>query len=155
VGQPPVLRRVSRRREVSSVVLLIAPRAGQPARLVARHFLGTIHTAELLAALRYFHAVLDRLVIVVWDHLNVHRAEVVDTFVGRHPTWFRVEWLPGYAPELNPEEQCNQWVKHDMLHALPSSVEELHQTVRGRFIRLAHQPELLRSFFGHAGLGVN
>lgn len=150
-----MLRRVSRRREVSSIVLLTAPLAGQPARLLARHFLGTIHTAELLEALRYFHAVLDRLMIVVWDHLNVHRADVVGAFVTKHPTWFRVEWLPGYAPELNPEEQCNQWVKRDMLHALPLSVDELRQTVRGRFVRLAHRPDTLDSFFTHAGLALN
>lgn len=136
-------------------MLLTAPLAGRPARLLARHVVGTIHAAELLEALRYFHTQLNRPTVLVWDRLNVHRAGAVETFVARHPTWFQVEWLPGYAPELNPEEQCNQWVKHDMLHALPPSIDQLRQTVRGRFVRLAHQPEILRSCFAHAGLTVN
>src|SRR5437016_1912891 len=41
-GRPPVLKRVSQRREVSSVVALVAPLDG-PARLYARHFCGSIH----------------------------------------------------------------------------------------------------------------
>lgn len=150
-----MLRRVSRRREVSSIVLLLAPLADQPARLLARHVVGTIHTTELLAALRYFHRQVVGPLVLVWDHLNVHRAGAVQRFVARHRAWVRVEWLPGYAPELNPEELCNQWVKHDMLHALPPSIEHLRQTVRGRFVRLAHRPETLAGFFTHAGLDVN
>src|SRR5437762_5178190 len=46
VGQPPLLRRVSQRRELSSIVALVAP-VGRPARLYARHFRGSIHGAQV------------------------------------------------------------------------------------------------------------
>lgn len=154
-GATPVLERVSRRREVSSVVLLTAPLDGRPARLWARHFVGTIHAAELLASLHHFRRRLGQGLWLVWDHLNVHESHVVQTYLAQHPEDFALTWLPGYAPELNPEEQCNQWVKQDMLHALPRSIEELHALVRGRFCRLQHRPALLAQFFAHAGLHVN
>lgn len=149
-----MLARISRRREISSVVLLTAPLDGRPPQVFARHFVGTIHATELLVSLRYFRQRVGQPLWLVWDHLNVHRARVVRAFLAAHPADFALTWLPGYAPELNPEEQCNQWVKQDMLHALPSSIDDLRGLVRGRFERLQHHPALLAHFFQHAGLSV-
>lgn len=153
-GETPILERLSKRREIASVVLLTAPMDGREAQVYARHFVGTIHTAELLESLRYFRQRVGRPLWLVWDHLNVHRARAVRAFLARHPADFALTWLPGYAPELNPEEQCNQWVKCDMLHAVPDSIDDLRRLVRGRFERLQHHPELLFHFFQHAGLSV-
>jgi transposase len=150
-----VLRRKSRRREVSSVVLLTAPLDGRPARLFARHVVGTIRTPELIAALRYFHTKVGGPVILVWDHSRVHRGRAVGAFLAAHNGWYRVEWLPGYAPELNPEEQCNGAVKRAMLNALPDSPEEMRGMARRYFTWLTRHPELLHACFDHAGLNLN
>jgi DDE superfamily endonuclease len=154
-GQAPVLRRVSKRRELSSLVALTAPLDGRPAHLYARHVLGTVHAQEVLVALRYFRRQIGHPLLVVWDHLNAHQARRVRDFLGAHAADFAIEWLPGYAPELNPEELCNQWVKHDLLNSVPGSIDELRRLVRGRFARLRHQPDVLQGFFAHAGLPVN
>ena len=146
---------MSRRRELSSIVAVVAPLDGQPARLCARHFDGVVHATEVLTTLRYVRRRLGRPLLVVWDHLNAHRARVVGDFVASHPQDFALAWLPAYAPELNPEEQCNQWVKRALLNAVPESVDELRRLVRGRFVRLAHRPDLLARFFDHAQLDVN
>lgn len=150
-----MLRRRRGRRAVSSVVVLTAPLDGRRPRLFARHVVGTIRTPELLAALRYFHRKLRRTVILVWDHSRVHRGRAVAAFVGAHPTWYRLEWLPGYAPELNPEEQCNGAVKRAMLNAVPESPEAMRAMARRHFTRLGRHPELLRACFVHAGLSLN
>ncbi len=150
-----MLERVSRPREISSVVLLTAPLDGWPAQLWARHCVGTIHAAELIASLRHFRRRLGRGLWLVWDHLNGPESHRVQTLLAEPPDAFALTWLPGYAPELNPEEQGTQWVTQAMLHALPGSIEELHPLVRGRFCRLQHRPALLAQFFTHAGLHVN
>jgi transposase len=150
-----VLRRVSKRREVSSVVCLTAPLGGRPPRLFARHFLGTVHAPELITAVRYFQRRLGGgPLILVLDRLNVHRARVTQAFFARHCDEFLLEWLPSYAPELNPDEQCNGWVKRDTLNALPASDGELRRVARRGFQRLARQPPVMRQFFAHAGLSV-
>ncbi|MGH8577884.1 MAG: transposase [Gammaproteobacteria bacterium] len=154
-GLVPPLERLSGRREVSSILALTAPLDGTPARLAARHFLGSIHGVEVIAALRYFRRQLGQPLVIVWDHLSAHTGRAVATFVAAHRQDFRLEWLPGYAPELNPEEQCNQWIKHDLLNAVPPSVEALRRSVRGRVARLQHRPDLLRHCFEHAGLSLN
>lgn len=154
VGEAPVLHRRSKRREVSSLVAVTAPLDGRAPQLVARHVLGTIHGEEIIAGLRYFRARIGRPLTIVWDHLNAHRKVCVRNYLARHREDFRVEWLPGYAPELNPEEQCNNCVKLAMLNALPRSDQELRTLARVNFQRLARKPHLLHHFFAHAGLSV-
>jgi hypothetical protein len=102
IGHAPVLRRVSARRAISSVVTLTAPLDGAPPRLLARHFLGTIHADEVIIALRYFRARLGQPLVIVWDRLSAHRARPLKEFLARHPSDYRVEWLPGYGEEKSP-----------------------------------------------------
>lgn len=153
-GRPPVLRRTSQRREVSSIAALVAPLDGPP-RLYARHFRGSIHGEQVIVALRYFRRRIGRPLLIVWDHLSAHEAKVVQDFVAAHPGDYQIEWLPPYAPDLNPEELCNGAVKQELLNAVPSSVDELQQLVRRSFRRLGRQVNTLHGFFRHAGLNVN
>lgn len=153
VGHPPVLKRVSQRREVSSIVVLVAPLDG-PARLYARHFHGSVHGEQVLVALRYFRRRIGRPLIVVCDRLNAHRAKPVQEFVATHSEDYCIEWLPPYAPELNPVEECNGAVKRELLNAVPGSVDELRHQARRSFIRLGRRSQVLYSFFHHVGLDV-
>jgi transposase len=154
VGEPPLLHRLSKRREVSSLVAVTAPLDGRAPQLFARHVLGTIHGEEVITGLRDFRARIDRPLVVVWDHLAAHRKACVRDFLAQHPEDFRVEWLPGYAPELNPEEPCNNAVKLAMLNAVPNSDDELRALARVNFQRLGRKPHLLAHFFTYAGLDV-
>jgi hypothetical protein len=131
-----------------------APLDGATPRLYARHFLGTVRTPELIAGLRYFRARIGRPLLIVWDHLSTHRARAVRDFVTRHPADFQVAWLPGYAPELNPEESCNNCVKLAMLNCVPRSDADLRDAARLNFQRLGRKPHLLRHFFDYAHLDV-
>ena len=153
IGQPPVLKRLSQRREISSVVALVAPLDG-PARLYARHFPGSIHGPQVIAALRSFRRHVARPLTVVWDGLHAHRAKTVQDFVAAQNREYQIEWLPPYAPELNPEELCNGTVKRDLQGALPGSVDELRRLVRRSFRRLGRRSDQLAAFFHHAGLDV-
>lgn len=67
---------------------------------------------------------------------------------------FAVAYLSAYAPGLNPEEQRNAFVKRAMENALPDSVADLHRVARREFARLQRRPEMIVSFFRHAGLSV-
>lgn len=144
---------MSQRREVSTIAGLVAPLDG-PARVYARHFRGSVHGEQVLVALRHFRRRIGRPLVVVWDRLNAHRAKVVQAFVAAHPADYRLEWLPPYAPELNPEELCNGAVKRETLNAVPASVDDLHHLARRAFRRLDRHPALLHGFFRHTGLRV-
>ncbi|MCU0633298.1 MAG: IS630 family transposase [Gemmatimonadaceae bacterium] len=151
-GHPPVLRRTCQRREVSSVVLLVEPTADRDARLLARHCIGTAEGPRSLDALAYFARQLDAPLLLVWDRLNTHRSAVSQAWLRAHD--IANVFLPVYAPELNPEEQCNRHVKHAMLNAVPANLTALLSHARREFRRLGRRPTTLAHFFDHAGLLV-
>jgi transposase len=138
---------------VSTIAALVAPLDG-PARLFSRHFRGSIGGEQVLVALRAFRRWVGRPLVVVWDGLSAHRAAPVQAFVAAHPRDYRLEWLPPYAPDLNPEELCNGAVKRDLLNAAPASVAALLRLARRGFRRLGRRAEVLHRFFHHVGLSV-
>ncbi|WP_187144498.1 transposase [Microvirga massiliensis] len=123
-------------------------------RLYARHFRASVSSRTVIQALRYFRRQIGTPLLVVWDRLNAHRARATSAFIAAHARDFAVAYLPAYAPELNPEEQCNARVKRALENALPGSVATLHHLVRREFHRLQHRPDMIVSFFRHAGLSV-
>ena len=94
-------------------------------------------------ALRYFRRKIGTPLLVVWDRLNAHRSQVTTAFIAAHAQDYAVAYLPAYAPELNPEEQCNALVKRAMANALPGSVDDLHRLARREFGRLKRHPEMI------------
>jgi transposase len=148
-GLTPVLQRLSKRREVSSIVA--ATPAGQ---LYARHFRSSISSELVIQALRHFRRKIGSPLLVVWDRLNAHRARRTAAFLAAHPRDFAVAYLPAYAPDPNPEELCNARVKRALENALPADVADLHRRARREFRRLQHRPDLIVGCFRHAGLSV-
>jgi transposase len=148
-GLTPVLQRVSKRREVSSAVAITPD-----GRLYARHFRTSISSRCVILALRYVRRKIGTPLLVVWDRLNAHRSRATMDFVSAHAQDYAVAYLPAYAPELNPEEQCNAFIKRAMENALPGTVADLHRLARREFGRLQRRPEMIVSFFQHAGLSV-
>jgi transposase len=143
----PLRRRLSQRREVSSIVAITPD-----GRLYARHFRTSVSSQTVISALLYCRRKVGPPLLVVWDRLKAHRSQVTPAFIAAHAQDFAVAYLPAYAPELNPEEQCNACVKRAMENALP--VADLHRLARREFVRLQRQPEMIVSFFRHAGLAI-
>ena len=149
-GHPPVLRRVSRRREVSSIIAVTPD-----GRLYAWHVPGSVHGTDVVRALRHFRTWIGTPLLVVWDRLNAHRGPEVRHLLASRPDDFAAVHLPAHAPELNPEEQANAVLKRRLANALPGSVDELLAHVRRGIRYLQHRPTMVRHFFEHAGLSLS
>jgi transposase len=91
--------------------------------------------------------------LVIWDRLQAHRSSEVKSYLGQHPE-IMVEELPGYAPDLNPEEECHGNVKQHLINATPESIQQIQDQADRGFARLRHRPDLILGFFHHAGLRV-
>lgn len=148
-GQTPILRRVSKRRELSTVIGLTLS-----GRIDKRHVAHAICGDDRLVTLRHFQRHVPGPLIMIWDRLNAHRAAVVKEYVGAHPE-IEVHGLPPDAPDLHPEEGCHSHVKQHLRHALPTDVSELRAGVDRGFARLRRRPDLILGFFRHARLHVN
>jgi transposase len=148
VGQTPVLRRVSQRRELSTVVGLTLS-----GKIYTRHFEHAVCGEDIVAALQHFQRHVPGPMILIWDRLAAHRSTVVKEYLTGHPE-LDMAWLPPYAPDLNPEEGCHGNVKQHLRHAAPVSLHEIRAQVDRGFARLRRRPDLMLGFFRHAGLDV-
>jgi transposase len=97
---------------------------------------------------------LQRRIILVMDRWSVHRSggrRVRERFARR----VAIEWLPSYAPDLNPAEQVWTHTKYaDLANFIPDDVHQLDRALRRSLRRSAGKQELLSSFFKHAGLNL-
>ena len=57
----------------------------------------------------------NKKVVLYLDNLPVHKARKVNEFVGRHPN-IRLEFMPPYSPDLNPQEQWWNYERKKLLN---------------------------------------
>ena len=111
-----------------------------------------VETEHMVWLLRQLHHHYGRKVILVWDRWSVHRSAAA-YFEEHHPDWFQFEWLPAYAPELNPVEQCWQHTKYaDLPNFIPDDLDHLQTAVCESILEQRKDQTLLRSFFAYAKL---
>lgn len=118
-----------------------------------RHYRQAIRGPQIVRMLSHLRACLKRPLIVIWDRSSTHRSRVVKDYLATELE-ISIEWLPPYAPELNPEEYCHGNVKQQLRNTTPDSIEQMQRQIDRGFNRLRQCPDLLLSFFNHAGLGV-
>jgi transposase len=89
---------------------------------------------------------------VVMDRWAVHRAAAA-RLRRRFPRRLCVEWLPPYAPDLNPVEHVWGHTKGaDLANFIPEDTSDLRRSVHHSLEHTQHQRHLLRSFFQQAKL---
>lgn len=123
-------------------------------RIYKRHFRSSVNGDCIITALEHLRRQVGGGFILVWDRSKPHHSRKVAEYLTRHPE-IVIEWLPPYAPELNPEEYCHGNVKERMRNQQSETAEEIEEQVNRGFNRLRRRPDLLLSFFRHAGLRVN
>lgn len=87
-----------------------------------------------------------RLFFIVDGH-PAHKAKKVGGWLGGHADRMELFFLPGYSPELNPDELLNQDTKQAMKRHRPRDQGELEGHVRGHLRSRQKQPEVVRSLF--------
>jgi transposase len=155
-GQTPVLRcRTRHHRKVSAIGgLSISPARRHLGWYLQFHIDTAIRQEQVIAFLRHLLAHLRGRIIVVWDHLGAHRGQQVRNWLGRTRR-IHLEYLPGYAPELNPDEYGWGYLKKNPLaNYCPPDANELRTTVLVAANTVADQQSLLRSFVHATGLSI-
>ncbi len=87
-------------------------------------------------------------VYLIVDGHPVHRSSVAKDFVEANSERLRLIRLPGYCPELNPDELLNQDVKTNALgKSRPSNRAEMMSGVRSHLHHRQRQPQIIRNLF--------
>jgi len=87
-------------------------------------------------------------VFLIWDGHPMHKSRKVAETVRRYKEKLRVYVLPGYSPELNPDEHVWRDVKsHRLGRAGIFTFADMKSKALGALRHLARRPDKIRSFF--------
>jgi transposase len=149
-GETPVMYSWDRHDRLSVIAgLSLAPRRRRIGLYFGMHD-QNITADEVIAFLLSVRRQLRRDLIVVMDRWAVHRKAARDLADDRR---FEFEWLPPYAPDLNPVEHVWNHTKYgDLANYIPDDLLDLEVEAEGSLEDARCRPELLRSFFHGAEL---
>ena len=89
-----------------------------------------------------------RKVFLIVDGHPVHRARKVKAWLKDNVHQIRLFYLPGYSPELNPDEMLNQDVKTNAVgRRCARNQDELIANVRGYLWSRQHHPHIVKRYF--------
>lgn len=90
----------------------------------------------------------DRKVFVITDRHPVHKSKKVATWLTQNKNMIEMYFLPGYCPELNPDELLNNDIKSNALGKYrPRTKDEMKKRVKSHLSMRQKQPAILKNFF--------
>ena len=105
---------------------------------------GNVQHGEVMSFLRRIRCALGRDLIVVLDRLSAHKAAAARLST-HSPGAFAFEWLPAYAPELNPVEYLWKHTKYDDLaNFVPLGIDDLEEHANASLATTRTEPLILR-----------
>lgn len=114
----------------------------------------SISGPEVVRFLRHVLREVEGKVTVVWDGLPAHHGRHVRQFLSEGAACrIHLEQLPGYAPDLNPDEGVWNHLKYtEMKNLCCRHIQMLKQELRKAKERLRHKTHLIKACFRQVGL---
>jgi transposase len=118
-----------------------------------RLFPGAIRSPQIIEFLTHLLRHIPGKLLIVWDGLPGHRSRATWQFIREQRGRLWVEFLPGYAPELNPVEYLwSHWKQHELPNLCPQNFGQLSQYARQALRRMRKRPTLVIAFWRQAEL---
>ncbi len=118
-----------------------------------RLYPGTIRSPEIVQFLDHLRRHVPGKLLIIWDGLRQHRSRMVRDFVDELDGQVHLEYLPAYAPELNPVEYIwGHWKSHELPNLCPKDFASLSCHARRALRRMRRRPTLVTAFWKQAEL---
>ena len=122
-------------------------------RFYFRFFPGAIKSPQIVHFLKALHATIGRKLLIIWDRLQAHRSRLVHDYVEQLRGQIALEYLPPYAPELNPVECIWGYLKsHSMPNFCARDLAHLGRHARSRLRSMQRRSSLVMAFWKQAEL---
>ncbi len=151
VGQTPVLREELSRDHLSAMSGITLE-----GKLLMMEQERAFKGPDVVRFLRHtLHQIPGKL-LVIWDGSPIHRSRVVKEFLkGGAASRLKLEQLPGYAPELNPDEGVWKHLKYvELKNVCCRSLSELRSELRKAKERLRHKRHVILGCIRQPGFVV-
>lgn len=109
-----------------------------------RLYEGSIKSPQIVDFLRSLLRHVPGPLLIVWDRLSAHRSKTTRDFIATQGDRVWIEYLPSYAPELNPVEYIwAYWKQHELPNVCSKDYWSLSDTARQSLKRMRRRPRLL------------
>ena len=143
VGETPVIRATGQRLGCNMISAITNKGA-----LAFMVFQGKFQAPVFVQFLQRLLKQLKGRIYLIVDAHPVRRSGEVHRFVEQSQERLRLIRMPGYCPELNPDELLNQDVKtNDLGKSRPTNRGELMRGMRCHLHRRRKQPQVIKNFF--------
>lgn len=143
LGQTPVIRATGQRFGCN-MISAITNRGGLSFMVFQGKFRAPVFVAFLQRLLKQ---IAGKIYLIVDGH-PVHKSGKATRFAATHSSRLRLIRMPGYCPELNPDELLNQDVKTNGLgKSRPTNRTDLIAIVRSHLYRRQKQPQVITNLF--------
>lgn len=113
---------------------------------------GSIATPCILVFPRHLLRHVKGHIVLIWDNLNTHKSAAVQEFARAHSRGLTIEYLPPYAPDLNPDEWVWRQLKHvELGNFAADDLDELKTAIRAGTQCVRHRPSSCVPSFTPAG----
>ncbi len=118
-----------------------------------RLYPGSIRSPQVVHFLTHLMRHVRGDLLVIWDGLKSHRSHMVWDFVRQTNGRLWIEFLPAYAPELNPVEYLwGYWKMHELPNFCPKTFGDLSYHAIRALRRMRRRPTLVAAFWKQAEL---
>jgi transposase len=148
-GQTPILRAPLSYDHVSAISA-ITPDGQLLMQMQETAYQGT----DVVRFLKHVLRQIAGKVLIVWDGAPIHQGQAIKEFLAAGGSKrIHLERLPGYAPELNPDEGIWRYLKHEELkNVVCQNCTELRVELGLATARLRQKRHVIQSCIKHAGL---
>ncbi len=153
-GQTPILHTRTRHHRHLSLIggFSISPQRRHLGWYLHFHANRSIRQEQVIAFLRDLLRHLRGEIFLIWDRLNAHRGKKVRAFLAQRSR-LHTDFLPPYAPELNPNEYGWGYLKcNSLANYAPEDLTQLKTKAKQASKRIQNQQPLLRGFIRATGL---
>jgi len=147
-GETPVIRNTGQRFGCN-----IISAVNNLGKMRFRVFKGSFNQSVMIDFLDRLIRDAKRKIIVIVDGHPAHRGRRLREWLKRHASQCELVLLPGYAPELNPDELLNQDLKSNVFWSgRPRTQDELVGQTRSYLRATQKRPDIVRAYFQEANV---
>ena len=144
-GRTPVIQKTGQRFGCN-MISTVTNRGRLAFMVFKERFTGTV----MIRFLRRLIKQNKQKVFLIVDGHPVHRSKKVKRWIYRNRGHIRFFYLPGYSPQLNPDELLNQDVKTNAVgRKRPEDQPKMMQQIRSYLRSTQRQPQIVMNYFKH------
>jgi transposase len=151
VGQTPILHEHLSRDHLSVISAIT-----MEGKLLTMEQERSFKSQDVVRFLRHLLGEIPGKLLVIWDGSPIHRGRAVKNFLASGASSrLRLEQLPGYAPDLNPDEGIWKHLKYvELKNVCCQNLAELKVELRKAKERLRHKRDIILGCIRQPGFEV-